>query len=108
MVALRSPARTTPPENVAATIVVPCGICTGPSTGGSIRLPGSRSGAISERKSKKEEDPGLRKAAGSRPWSWELPTTEVLPGHGNDPAAHGAGQEYARDPTRHLVKIHIG
>ncbi len=44
IVARRSPARTTPPGKVLATMVVPCGAWTTPWTGGSWRLPGSISG----------------------------------------------------------------
>jgi hypothetical protein len=66
MVALRSPAITTPPSNVSATIVVPCGAIDA-SVGGTGRLPGRSDGAWPERKSTKDGDPGVRNALGSRP-----------------------------------------
>ncbi len=44
IVARRSPASTTPPGKVTATIVVPCGASITPCVGGSCRLPGSISG----------------------------------------------------------------
>ena len=52
IVARRSPAITTPPANVSATIVVPCAISRGAEPViEAARLPGSRSGACDVRKS---------------------------------------------------------
>ncbi len=65
MVARRSPAITTPPSNVAATIVVPCGTSIGIGVSG-VRRRGSRSGECAPRKSANEEIPGVMKATGSR------------------------------------------
>ncbi len=66
IVARRSPAITTPPGKVAATIVVPCGARSPAWPGGSDRWDGSRSGAWPARKSVNEEVPGTMYAAGSR------------------------------------------
>lgn len=79
IVARRSPARTTPPGKVAATIVVPCGASMAPFMGGVCRLPGSIPGAWSDRKSMKEDDPGVRKAAGRRPVLRVLASTRFPP-----------------------------
>lgn len=80
MVARRSPASTTPPMNVTATIVVPCGASMAPCRGGRFRLPGSIPGDWSDRKSMNEEDPGVRKAAGRRPVLRVLASTRFPPG----------------------------
>src|SRR3954454_1178509 len=66
IVARRSPAIRTPPLNVAATIVVPCGASTTPCAG-SGRRPGSRPGAYAPRKSVNDELVTSVNAAGSRP-----------------------------------------
>jgi hypothetical protein len=58
IVARRSPAITTPPSKVAATIVVPCGAST--PAGGGVRRAGSRSGACSATKSANDDEPGTR------------------------------------------------
>ncbi len=80
MVARRSPASTTPESKVAATIVVPCGSSTAPLTAGSVRFPGSSSGESSPRKSRNDDEPGVRKAAGRRPVVLRvLASTRFLP-----------------------------
>ena len=66
IVARRSPAITTPPGKVAATIVVPCGARSAADPSGSERRVGSSSGAWPARKSANDEVPGSRYAAGSR------------------------------------------
>ena len=58
MVARRSPAITTPPGKVAATIVVPCGARSPAWPCGTLRRAGSRSGACVDRKSANEDVPG--------------------------------------------------
>src|SRR5687768_3984837 len=68
IVARRSPAITTPPGKVAATIVVPWGARSPAGEVGATRRDGSSSGACALRKSRKDEDPGVRYAAGSRCW----------------------------------------
>jgi hypothetical protein len=60
MVARRSPAITTPPSKVAATIVVPCGARSAADPGGRLRWLGSSSGACWERNSENDEEPGTR------------------------------------------------
>ena len=65
IVARRSPAITTPPSNVAATIVVPCGARSPALPSGSERRLGSSSGAWSARKSANDEVPARRKAGPS-------------------------------------------
>jgi hypothetical protein len=60
MVARRSPAITTPPENVAATIVVPWGARSAAEPSGSERRAGSSSGACPARNSANEDVPGVR------------------------------------------------
>src|SRR3954451_111814 len=67
IVARRSPAITTPPEKVAATIVVPCGVSPAASPSGSDRRVGSSSGAWSARKSAKEDEPGTKYDDGRLP-----------------------------------------
>src|SRR6476620_3559914 len=69
IVARRSPAITTPPSKVSATIVVPCGASSAPP-GGRGRLEGSRWGAWTPTNSVNELDPVAVKAAGNRPASW--------------------------------------
>src|SRR6476469_7088034 len=66
MVARRSPAITTPPSKVAATIVVACGTC-GTVPGGSCWRPGSRWSAWTARNSVNDEEPGIKCGAGARP-----------------------------------------
>src|SRR3954451_6265995 len=66
IVARRSPAITTPPGNVAATIVVPWGASSAALPSGSGRRLGSSSGACSVRNSAKEEEPDRRNAGPSR------------------------------------------
>src|SRR4051812_3633490 len=64
IVARRSPAISTPPLKVTATIVVPCGAWTWlPS--GNFRPEGSNSGAWARRKSVNDDDPGVKYAGGS-------------------------------------------
>jgi hypothetical protein len=57
MVARRSPAMTTPPSNVAATMVVPCGATSARSPMPRAEAPGTRPGACWARKSAKDEEP---------------------------------------------------
>src|SRR6478735_7416188 len=78
MVARRSPASTTPPSNTAETMVVPCGASMVIPSGRG-RRPGSSCGAWLSRKSRNEEEPGVRKAAGRRPVPLRLASTRVLP-----------------------------
>ena len=66
IVARRSPAITTPPSKVAATIVVPCGARSPACWLGWERRDGSSSGAWAARKSAKDDEPGVMYAAGSR------------------------------------------
>src|SRR3954466_14395625 len=66
IVARRSPAMTTPPGKVAATIVVPCGARSPACPWGTARRDGSRSGDCTARKSAKLEVPGAMNDAGSR------------------------------------------
>jgi hypothetical protein len=56
-VARLSPAITTPPAQVAATIVVACGICSPTGTASASARVGSRFGACAPRNSVKDEDP---------------------------------------------------
>ena len=119
IVARRSPASTTPPGNDTATIVVPCGASMTPWTGGSCRLPGSISGWWSDRKSMKDDDPGVRKAAGRRPVLRVLASTRFLPGmsaarlmtSGSIPELPegriAVEAQYASDPTRLVAVIHM-
>src|SRR3954451_11305605 len=66
IVARRSPAITTPPGNVAATMVVPCGARSAAlPSGRDLRL-GSSSGACSDRKSANDEEPDARNAGPRR------------------------------------------
>ena len=57
IVARRSPATTTPPGKVAATIVVPCGAQVGRRPGPAARELGSTFGATRAAKSAKEDVP---------------------------------------------------
>src|SRR5580765_8269265 len=66
IVARRSPAITTPPGKVAATIVVPWGARSPACPWGTARRDGSRSGDSTDRKSAKLEVPGVMKDAGRR------------------------------------------
>src|SRR5688500_1512803 len=66
IVARRSPAITTPPAKVAATIVVPWGARSAASPVGRARRDGSRSGAWAPRKSAKLDVPGVMKDVGRR------------------------------------------
>src|SRR6478609_5588395 len=68
MVARRSPAITTPPSNVAVTMVVPWG-ASSELPGGRLRPDGSRWGAWAPMNSVKDEEPAARYAAGSLPAS---------------------------------------
>jgi hypothetical protein len=69
IVARRSPAITTPPGKVAATMVVACGAST-VAPAGIARRCGSSSGAWDDRNSVNDEEPTARNAAGS----WLLPS----------------------------------
>ena len=60
IVARRSPAITTPPAKVTATIVVACGARSAALPVGNVRRAGSRSGATAPTNSAKEEVPGVR------------------------------------------------
>ena len=77
IVARRSPAITTPPGKVAATIVVPCGARSPAWPCGTARRAGSRSGACSARKSANDDVPGRqerrRQPPGRRTSSSSLP-----------------------------------
>src|SRR5215213_1341421 len=66
IVARRSPAITTPPGKVAATIVVPCGARSAALPSGRERRLGSSSGACSVRNSANDEEPGRRNAGPRR------------------------------------------
>src|SRR5688500_8984318 len=66
IVARRSPAITTPPAKVAATIVVPWGARSPASPAGTARRDGSRSGAWTPRKSAKLDVPGVMYDSGRR------------------------------------------
>src|SRR5689334_22818830 len=63
-VARRSPAISTPPAKVQATIVVPCGTPRSPAPGATFRW-GSSSGACSRRKSENDDVADEKYAAGS-------------------------------------------
>ena len=71
IVARRSPATTTPPGKVAATIVVPCGARL-PTPASAGREDGNTSGATRETKSVKDEDPIRKNSEVSSTWrrSW--------------------------------------
>ena len=60
IVARRSPAITTPPRKVAATIVVACGDSSAALPAGSVIREGSRSGDTLPTKSANEDVPGAR------------------------------------------------
>src|SRR5512133_235468 len=77
IVARRSPATTTPPGKVAATIVVPCGLRS-PIPGTAARDVGKTSGATRETKSVKDEDP-IRKNS-------EVSSTTCLPSFTGHPS----------------------
>src|SRR3546814_18313438 len=73
IVARRSPAITTPPGKVAATIVVPCGARSPALPCGIARLDGRRSGACPVMNSLNDDVPGVRNEEGRRgPWSVAL------------------------------------
>src|SRR4051794_26782629 len=79
-VALRSPAITTPPGNVTATIVVPCGKCSPAGVAaGTSRFPGSMPGEYDDRNSVNDEGPWLMNAPGSRPGTEPCDVTRLLP-----------------------------
>src|SRR4051794_26649288 len=83
-VARRSPAITTPPGKLTATIVVPCGISSPTGDAGTARRPGSNSGEYTPRNSVNEDVSGLVNSPGRRPVceSWDatrLPSLHQAP-----------------------------